>query len=133
MIDCPYCHGTTGAKRTELVEYEVQATWDTIGEPTPAGGFGETVKVGPWYCLDCGKRLSRKTLVSATIGASWVTRYVNGGHTMREVADNCGVSLKTVYRWRDGTMPHGGRFGAIEAMTGKTIQELIPEVFDPTR
>ena len=64
---------------------------------------------------------------------NWVVRFMAEGHTVAEIAAGCGVSLKTVYRWKDGQMPHGGRFGAIEAMTGRKIQDLIPEVFDPTR
>ena len=64
---------------------------------------------------------------------NWVVRFMKEGHTVAEIAAGCGVSLKTVYRWKDGQMPHGGRFGAIEAMTGRKIQDLIPEVFDPTR
>jgi len=64
---------------------------------------------------------------------NWVVRFMEEGHTVAEIAAGCGVSLKTVYRWKEGQMPHGGRFGAIEAMTGRKIQDLIPEVFDPTR
>ncbi len=68
------------------------------------------------------------------VGAdNWVEKYLREGHTVAEIAAGCGVSLKTVYRWRDGVTPHGGRFGAIEAMMfPKKIQEIIPNIFDPT-
>lgn len=64
---------------------------------------------------------------------NWLERYLAEGHTVAEVAAACGVALKTAYRWREGQLPRADRFGAIESMTGRKIQDLIPEVFDPTR
>lgn len=59
---------------------------------------------------------------------------ISRGYSVAQVAEQFGVTQKSVYRWEEGTVPRSVKLLArIELVTGMTIQELFPEYFDPTK
>ena len=58
----------------------------------------------------------------------------NKGLSKLELAKAVGVALRTVYRWeQDGIYPRAQHFAMIELVGGKSMQEICPEIFDPTK
>lgn len=59
---------------------------------------------------------------------------ISMGYSVAQVAGMFGVTQKSVYRWEAGTIPRSVKLLArIELVTGRKVQELFPEYFDPTR
>ena len=63
---------------------------------------------------------------------SWLERWLfESNTTVKEMATSLGVPLKTVYRWKAGRLPATSIIPRIEMVTGRSIQSLIPELFNP--
>jgi transcriptional regulator with XRE-family HTH domain len=56
------------------------------------------------------------------------------GLSIPQLAEQVGVAVRTVYRWeRSGLYPRAKHFMMLELVGGKSIQQICPEIFDPTR
>ena len=63
-----------------------------------------------------------------SVGRLVLERRAALGHTQAQVAQECGVSVRTVVRWESGAPPHTTALAALARYLGISVQDLIPPV-----